>query len=402
MTAPDAADQAAKLVARQTWERDRASLLIQQPFIALLAMHLDIVPLVDARLPTAATDGEPILVNPYFLQRLTEEERIFVLAHEVWHCALQHFARTGLRDLELWNVAVDHEVNAMLRSQQLVMPADAVYFAKWEGKNAEFVYAALDGQPPPPRGHLADVHDEVEDPPQDGKQDPDFGLAVATDVARRWPARVVAVAQQIERQHGDLPDAIAQLVRSLVRPAVAWQEVLRQFVTQTYGGSRTWLPPNRRHIHQGLYLPSRRDTRVELGLGIDSSASVTPYLGQFIAELASLLQSFGRCSLRVVVCDSTVQQDFTLDEWQLSALESLTIVGGGGTNFIPVFERLEDSQPQVLLFLTDGFGPAPSKPPPYPVLWVLTAGGATPAPWGQVVQLPALAGTVHLPGAVRP
>lgn len=133
-SAPDDADKIAKAEAKRTWERDRASLLIEQPFVAMLTMNLDIVPAVDCRLPTASTDGSRIYINPYFLKTLTSDERIFVLAHEVWHCALQHFPRQGPREPELWNVAIDHEVNAMLRGQGLTMPDDCVYFQQWEGK----------------------------------------------------------------------------------------------------------------------------------------------------------------------------------------------------------------------------------------------------------------------------
>ncbi len=391
MTAPDAADQLAKAEARRTWERDRASLLIEQPFLALLTMNLDIVPAVDCRLPTASTDGSRIYVNPYFLQTLTPDERVFVLAHEVWHCALQHFPRRGPREPRAWNVAIDHEVNAMLQSQGLKMPRDCIYFEPWHGKNAEWVYAKLERGYPPDRGRLADVHPEDPDTsyPNDGKLDPDYGPLVLGDVMRRWPARVVAVAQQIARQRGQLPGALQQLVDGIVRPVVPWQEVLRQFVTRTFGGERQWLPPNRRYVHQGVYLPSRRDVAIHLALAIDSSGSTGPYLAQFASELCALLGSFGRCQLDVIVCDAAIQAVYQWDEQALPRLATLDLPGGGGTDFMPVFEHLEKREPpRALLFLTDGVGPAPSQPPPYPVLWVLTADGEVPVPWGEVVRLP--------------
>ncbi len=77
--------------------QDRQKLLTKLPFTGSLVMRLDLVPVSDERLPTAATDGDRIFVDIDFYAQLTAEERLFVLAHEVWHCALLHFLRRGDR-----------------------------------------------------------------------------------------------------------------------------------------------------------------------------------------------------------------------------------------------------------------------------------------------------------------
>jgi predicted metal-dependent peptidase len=40
-----------------------------------------------------------------------------------------------------------------------------------------------------------------------------------------------------------------------------------------------------------------------------------------------------------------------------------------------------------LIFFTDGYGTAPTNPPPYPVLWLLCKNGRAPANWGMVINL---------------
>jgi predicted metal-dependent peptidase len=48
--------------------------------------------------------------------------------------------------------------------------------------------------------------------------------------------------------------------------------------------------------------------------------------------------------------------------------------GGGGTDFVPVFEAAAHMRPrpEVLVFCTDGMGPAPAEPPyPLRVIWLL-------------------------------
>ena len=63
--------------------------------------------------------------------------------------------------------------------------------------------------------------------------------------------------------------------------------------------------------------------------------------------------------------------------------------GGGGTDFHPVFDLIAegDEPPEVLLFLTDGFGPAPKNRPNYPVIWGVIEDGRQPANWGQMMEI---------------
>ena len=66
--------------------------------------------------------------------------------------------------------------------------------------------------------------------------------------------------------------------------------------------------------------------------------------------------------------------------------------GGGGTDFRPVFNEVEDRgiDPACVVYLTDGWGVYPEEEPPYPVLWVLTQEPSNPnyhPPFGEVVTL---------------
>ncbi len=66
--------------------------------------------------------------------------------------------------------------------------------------------------------------------------------------------------------------------------------------------------------------------------------------------------------------------------------------GGGGTNHVPVFERVEalGLQPAIFLGLTDLHSRFPRESPPYPVVWVAPLSHGK-APWGSVVAVPAAA-----------
>ncbi len=452
---PTEQEQAAKVALRARVERDRADLVFRFPFLARLAMHLEIVPVVDDRVPTAATDGHTIWLNPRFLDDVSDEERLFVVGHEVWHCALGHFARgEGRDDDELWNIAVDHEVNALLGAEGMTVPADAVLLEQHRGEAAEEIYellrfdeefheetrrldaervarnaarddvehedpadtsgdpdesgeyvydlfAAFRGAPPlrpPDRGRFADVHGlpEIEGaaPPApaegDGEVvlDPDFQPQAPPPV-EVWEERLIVAVQQAPGAADALGETLARILRPLREPTVPWQEVLRQFVTAAYGGERRWLPSNRRYVHQGLYLPSRRTERLRLVVAVDTSGSTQPFLEDFASELVGLLDSFGGYQLTLICADDAVRSVREFDSDRPLTADDLRFDGGCGTDFRPVFAWVEREQPEadVLVYLTDGYGEAPREAPGMPVLWALTAGDPAPAEWGRAVQL---------------
>jgi predicted metal-dependent peptidase len=384
----------AKKAMMATLEEDRVRLLAYQPFLASLAMRMDLKAVIDARLPTAATDGQRLYFSVPFMAGLSEAERMFVIAHEVWHCAALHFARRGDRDHKRWNVAIDHEVNNLLIGEGLTMPDGGIHFQEWIGLNAEEVYDRLPSSERflPGRGASADLHesalDDEADLDEDQPVDPDYTPSPDPRIWREWPRRVHAAAQQVYRQPGNQPGWLKRLLELHGPPALPWQELLRRFVDRTRGERYQWTPPNRRHVTQGLYLPGRRSgERLSLAVAIDTSGSTCFEIPIFMRELNAILLSYGRFEVRLLCCDTRVHFDETFsDERPLP--RKLELGGGGGTDLRPVFERLSESGTRALLFMTDGYADIPQRSPNWPVLWCLPSTGQKPGDWGQVLRLP--------------
>ena len=216
------------------------------------------------------------------------------------------------------------------------------------------------------------------------------GKSVLTGTTSKIRERIVSLAQQIERTRGSLPAHLQGVVRAALRPQIRWQEVLAQFVTSCYGGSRRWLPPNRRHVSQGLYLQSSRKERLQAAVAIDTSGSTTADLPQFFSELNSLLNTFGDYELTVIQCDCKIQNVERYDAYNPFHSPEWEVYGQGGTDFRPPFVYVAEHpeiEPSCFIYITDGFGPAPENPPPYPVLWLLTGDGERPASWGRELRL---------------
>ena len=399
MRAPNAEEQASKRELLRALEADRARLLLHHPFTASLALHLKLVPLRDWRVPTAATDGEHIFFDVGFAQTLTPQERLFVLAHEVWHNAMDHRHRRGQRDRELWGLAADAEVNALLSEDGLQAPDHAVRFGSMAGRSAEQIYAWLRDLPASRRKGLCsfDVHDlqAGRSPvPQGEVEDPDFTACVrpSPDIRRRWQHNL-ASARLVAAQFGALPAGLARRVAGNLEPKVPWRQVLAHFLQRSRAGAYSWARVSRRHVWRSSWLPGRSEARLRIVVGIDTSGSTTDLQARFLSELKGIVRAFRTYELVVLECDATIHRETRLTQadaasWIGHVPKSGGLLGGGGTSFIDVFERAARENPEALVLFTDGHGLAPVHPPRCPVLWVLAGDGAQrPVPWGQCVML---------------
>ena len=387
-------------------EQDRQKLLMRQPFIGMILMHLDFVPITSG-CRTACTDGSRVFMNCQFYAKLDLEERLFVLAHETWHCVLLHFARRQNRNHHKFNIATDLEIHFILQKEKMKEPFVLPHDPEWDGLSAEEIYEKL--------GHKKeyggkrekcknpgycskgfdsneqsfDEHIYAGQAKQDSENDPDFAPCVNAQSVENMRQIVIQTACSIERRQGTLPGNLKEIVDRLRKPELNWKELLKQFVTSCLGGSRRWLPPARRYVGMGLYLQSRRNEKFSAVMAIDTSGSTTGDLPQFFAELSSLLKSFGNYELTVIQCDVEIQhmEKFSGDT-PLPSNYQWESYGHGGTSFIPPFEYVKEHKlrPDIFIYLTDGYGDAPEKAPQFPVLWVLTNDGEEPALWGKKIK----------------
>ena len=435
----------AKTKTSELLAQDRQKLLTKLPFTGSLVMRLDLVPVSDERLPTAATDGDRIFVDIDFYAKLTAEERLFVLAHEVWHCALLHFLRRGDRNQTLFNIAADLEIHFLLTDEGLKAPFVLPHDPRWKGLSAEEIYERLKKGKPQPSycgrrgdsgagresehikgatsfdrhleraGETGRANEGAADGGNEGRagkaaanegtgkagnegradgankgRDPDYSPEIAPGAEERCRERLTAAVQQCERTKGTLPAGLKAVVQAVLKPEIGWRELLAQFVTSCYGGSRRWLPPARRHVHEGLYLQSMRSERLRAIVAIDTSGSTQGDLPKFFSELGALLGSFGSYELTVIQCDADIGRMEAFDDAApLDPNREWVATGGGGTDFRPVFRYIDEHpelDPNLLIFFTDGYGDYPDRAPAYPVMWLLTKDGKCDVDWGMQVK----------------
>jgi hypothetical protein len=100
----------------------------------------------------------------------------------------------------------------------------------------------------------------------------------------------------------------------------------------------------------------------------------------------SILESQRPERVHVLYFDSEVQKAETYCAGEPVHLHP---IGGGGTEFGPCFDWLDEHgiQPQTLVILTDLYGSFPPSAPAFSVLWAST--GSQKAPFGQVIRMQA-------------
>lgn len=355
-----------------------ARTVLDHPFFAslLLGMRLR----EDGRTRTACTNGREIRYNPDFVDSLSIDEVVFVLAHLVMHVAHRHPLRRSTRKPGRFNKAGDYAINAILKEAGLSMLPGALYEKEFANLAAEQIYDRLPLSSDDRDDHGRGIADDENDDPggcggfEDARDE--YGNLLSKAERKREEAKVTIAIQkaaQAAKAQGKLPGCLERLVDELVHPILDWREILRTFVDRTARNDYSWIHPNRRHIASGIYLPSFRSNGLKpLVLAVDTSGSIGQReLNQFQAELNDILQSYPS-TVNVVYCDSRISaiQTFLPEEYPVE----LKPVGSGGTDLRPPFDWAMKNVPDAccIIYLTDLQGKSPEIDPGIPTLWVST------------------------------
>jgi predicted metal-dependent peptidase len=394
-------------------QKARTALLLDHPFFGSLLFRLK--GQERTSIQTMATDGVSLFYNPEFVATLSQGELAGILAHEVMHPALQHHTRRGDRSLNRWNMACDYAINPLLIDAGLALPKDVLLDHRFRGMSAEHIYNLLDQDEQESKqksgssnrsddpSKSGDDGESSQDGSEDGPSAPitpggvgqvlDAPLTEEADgkdsseQARDWQI-AVEQAESLAKLAGKVPTGLERSIKEAAQATVDWRELLRRLWSDTAPADYSWMRPNRRHIWVGLYLPGTvREGVGEIVIAVDCSGSVSArQLGLFEAEIRSILEGQRPQRTHVMYFDALVQK---VDTYEAGQPIQLKPKGGGGTDFRPCFQWLDENHivPQTLVFLTDLDGSFPNAAPAYPVLWASTE--SRHAPFGQVIPMEA-------------
>ena len=392
----------------------RTRLILDRPFLGALVLRLPMTATRPERCKTIGTDVRALYYNPEYISNLSLEQTQFVLAHEALHCALSHFARRQHRVKHRWDIACDLAINPLLIKDGLKPPPGVLLKSGFEGMMAEEIYPYIED----------DMQDETHDEhfydqenrssgsssgsqPLDQDQEQGGGAGAAgsegesqssgegprplseteqEQLAVQWRQRLAGAAQQA-MQAGKLGGAMARLVDYLLQPQMPWRSVLAHYMSSIARDDYSYSRPSSRRGDPAIY-PSLRSGQVNVMVALDTSGSISDDdMREFISEIDAI-KSQVRARVTLQACDAKLVEGgpWIYEPWEEFQLPK-KFVGGGGTEFAPIFEWVDqsDEQPDLLIYFTDARGPMPGQQPHYPVIWLVK--GKQSVPWGIRVQL---------------
>ncbi len=389
----------------------RAALVMKHPFFGSIVLRLRMVE--SKEVPTMGTDTVRLLYNPDFVKKLTHDELCAVLAHEVMHVVFMHPLRIMHRAHEVWNAAGDYTINPILRNSGFKLPDPHLYDEKYADKTADEVYTLIrqdykttktsggggggqgdgNGQGQQQGGgcehHHSDEHGDacggiipLKHP--SGRSMTESEARHAEDLIKA----AISQARTVAKTVGNMPSDLERLVSSILDPEVDWTNQLRKFVEIATKNDYSWDQPNRRYLHQNLYMPRMHSQQMDtLAVAIDTSGSVSQdELNIFASEISAILDTVDLKQIVVIYCDAAVAGVEYFDKYDLPL--QLRVRGGGGTDFVPPFEWLEENDitPSCFIYMTDmwcyNFPPEPD----YPVMWLATT-DRDEVPFGEVLKV---------------
>jgi len=432
------------------WDDTRAVLMWYAPalthlFYKLMSKDADHIAVFvdDPRVPTAATDGNSVVINVNTFFQHSLMERLFILAHEILHNILNHImllhklnrSKTVLlsngKSLPFHPVAIqcalDYVVNAILVDSKIgKLPAEALYdlriatamdsvldvYAKLfrdtggRGKKPGDLPGQLggSGQPPPPGENEEEEEGEEDNPGgapggfdvhlQPGTVDEiDPNQAESEHNQAEWDVHIKAAIEMAKSQ-GKMPAGLLRLFEEVIEDKVDWTDVVQSwFARKIGGGSWNWRKADRKLIVRDIWAPSRAGFGCDLiAIGVDTSGSIGhKEMSLWFGCLSNILAQLKPKRIIVIWCDAEVGQvDEIEDAMDLETIRRKGAPGGGGTDFRPVFDYIEDNRlgPEALVFLTDGYGEFPVRAPGYPTFWGTIGLQPEAYPFGEVVVVP--------------
>lgn len=378
------------------------------------------------------TDGKYFIYNPkYILKQYKEEKELPVrdYLHLIMHCIFRHMYVGPAIDRDLWNISCDIAVEAVIteldvksmqaKRQQRQIPVIKELKDKVTHLTAEKIYRYyLDNQLSERKYRelqsifYGDDHDywymseeeknalglgsnQNTDSSNDDEVD-EYGTFASLQM--RWKDLSERLQQDLEtfsKQQGSKAGNLTQNLKAVNREKYDYSKFLKKFavlgeamkinddefdyIFYTYGLKLYKKMP----LIEPLEYKDVKAIK-EFVIAIDTSGSTSGELVQtFLQKTYNVLKStesfFTKMNLHIIQCDAEIQEHvkITRQEEFDEYIKTMTIKGLGGTDFRPVFRKVDElikakefANLKGLIYFTDGFGDFPARKPDYNTAFV--------------------------------
>lgn len=359
-------------------------LIMKETFYAQMLFSQELVLTND--LPTLGVDGTYLYINQAYFLKLTPELRESALVHEILHVVYEHMFRREWRDPAVWQLAIDYEVNPMIKQYGRGLGENWLYERKYTNMPAEMIYKELlkefekDPKKRPGGEEGLEPQDNVMDPQGDAGEIAKTRAVVQSNIIK---------AAAIAKQFGPLPGNLESIIEEKKGAKQPWHEILHRWMKSMSWRDYTWSKPERRTFHKtGIYAPRMYSERLSrVAAGVDWSGSMSDeQLGIIQYHVNLILMDADPEEFHLMHFDTRIAKEEVVKPYDYPV--KFHTSARGGTDFRPVFNRIAElgQEPEVLLMFTDCFGPFPDEAPNYPVLWITDTKDAQ-VPFGEVILI---------------
>jgi predicted metal-dependent peptidase len=359
-------------------------------------------------LPTLATNGVSMWVNPKFWNQLTRDQKMTAVAHELGHKMLLHPTRRGDRDHRTFNIAGDHVINLMLIEsgfeplKKLTIDGKDWNWhcdAKYKGWSTEQVYDDLvketedkgtdagDGL-----GAEGDLIDFGEAP--DGEPDTTEGPGGTgkTETVEQFEQRIrkeLKEAETMSKMQGNVPAWMERVLGNAEHSKVPWYEVLEQYIKTMHRAEYSWSRWSKRDfIRIGCLTPDMWQPAMGgMVVYVDCSGSCWSALDLFNKHFKDIVGEVKPQWIEVRYFQTEVMENLT-HRFERGDFEvELRPGGGGGTSFKWLADDIDsmEEKPEVAIVLTDMYGDF-GRETDVPLFWA-SVSSVDVAPFGSVLQI---------------
>jgi predicted metal-dependent peptidase len=388
------------------------------------------------------------LVMPYdaeWVVTLSVEALGGVIMHEIMHVVrgLERIRKLQPRfGEELTNISADIPINQDLRTAEWILPLEGAFPEKYgvpvgltmeeycillskeaekQSKSAEQMLSEMrgkqsqdSGQGKKSKGQQPQPQQQPKGPsicdgkcggvggnklPNEGQYNKKLGRSKADQQrARKQTINDIRKALKSGGEgRGNMPGFLEELLKEMPETpsVIPWRQQLSRVVRRATGriisgrADFSIRRPSKRSYVRGIIRPGMVDRKVVIAFVEDSSGSMGP--NQIKATRREILGIFKQMGLDegwFLQADAGV----TIEPKRVKMrdLRDIPVAGRGGTNFCPAFVAAEKIKPRpdLLVYLTDGDGRAPNRPPKnMEVVWCIVPShyNKSPTDWGHTV-----------------
>jgi hypothetical protein len=374
-------------------------MLKNEPRMKGIARYLASVEIFWSRaIDTACAGTGFIFFNPDFWDKLPEETRLTVIAHEVWHLILKHVERGVGYDPDLHNQAADHIINNVLEHEGFIFDfGDPPWFTpcldhRFKAMSTEQVYDILlderknnpNSTPPPPDGvgtpkHvptsvLEDLVKAAADTVANNDSYKNVGKQAAED-----KEKLDDLKESLGGENGYRHIVLEITDRKVPVKNATYEEIFEPYLIDPISGARrSFMRPNRRQhgIKNGLRLPGRVKRKVKSNrlahmiYCLDVSGSINDDMKQtFHDSVRTIKELLNPNLLTVLFWDTEIKLIKTFKDTE--PYGKIEIESGGCTSLDAVYAYCANRKPEAVVIFTDLAVIIPPKPK-WDSIWLLT------------------------------